>query len=63
MSGVLARIVTSFDDPAVRPEVWSALLATGDTDVARLGGLYPRPLAEDAVRSKATSSSPRETQR
>ena len=36
MLAVTARVITTFDDPAVRPDIWSRLLAEGDTDVVSL---------------------------
>jgi hypothetical protein len=35
-AGLRARIVSSFDDPAVAPELWNRLLARGQTDLVNL---------------------------
>jgi CelD/BcsL family acetyltransferase involved in cellulose biosynthesis len=50
MSGVSTRVITSFDDPAVRPEIWSQLQSEGDTDVASLTWQAQRAWWHDRAR-------------
>ena len=52
MAAVTTRVITTFDDPAVRPELWSALLHEGDTDVLALTWESQRLWWEEKERSE-----------